>query len=172
MNSSQLNTLQSKEFVIGLQDESVESNRKIICTLSDSRNIRGNHSSRIDTPGVNKDIWSPRSDTTSNVLICTDNVEKFDTLVHVSTTQERSLESSQIEEVGVKNIFPELGKEPDSSVQVNITNSVLSESPKLISLGHLTTKTADIRNIDFTTSTRAKNMYGLRRCTERDDRLG
>ena len=150
--------------VIGLQDESVEGNRKIICTSLDSRNIRGNHS-RIGTPGVNGYIWIPGSDTTSNVLICTNNVDKFNTLVHGSTTQERNLESSQIKEVGVKSIFPELGKEPDSSVRVNLANSVLRESPKFITLGHPTVETADIRNINFVTTTRAKNCNRLRRGT-------
>ena len=95
--------------MIGLKDESVESNRKIICTSRDSRNIRGDHS-RIGNLGVNKDVGSSRSDTTLNVLSCTDNVNKFDTLVHGSTTQERNLESSCIKEVGVKSIFPELRK--------------------------------------------------------------
>ena len=65
---------------------------------------------------MNEDIRSPRSDTTSNVLSCTDNVKKFDTLFHNSTTQERNLELSQIKEVGVKSITPELLKEPESSV--------------------------------------------------------
>ena len=41
-NTFQINTLQSEAFVIGPQDKSVESNRKIICTPSDSRKIRGN----------------------------------------------------------------------------------------------------------------------------------
>ena len=94
--------------MIGPQGEYVESNNRIKCTPSDSRNIRGENISRIDTPGVNKDIWSV-IDTTSSVLIFTDNVEKFDTLVHSSTTQERNLESLRIKEVGVKSIFPELG---------------------------------------------------------------
>ena len=170
-NLTRLNTFQSEVFVIGSQDKSVERNRKIICTSRDIRNIRGDNS-RIGTPGVNKEVWSPRSDTTSNVLSCMENVEKFDTLVHGSTTQERNLESSCIKEVGGKSIFPELGKEPDSSVQVNLANSVLSERPKFISLGHPTVDRADIRNIDFATSTRAKKLNRLRRGTERDDRLG
>ena len=55
---SRLNTLQYEAFMIGSQDESVESNRKIICTYRDSRNNRGDHT-RIETPGVNKDILSP-----------------------------------------------------------------------------------------------------------------
>ena len=92
-NSSRLNTFQSEAFVIGLQDEYVEGYRKIICRSCDSRNIRGDHS-RIGTPGVNEEIWIPRSNTTLNVLICTGNVKKFDTLVHGSKTQERNLESS------------------------------------------------------------------------------
>ena len=85
------------------------------------------------------------------MLSCTDNIEKFDTHVHSSATQEINLGSSCIEEMGVKSIFPELGKYFDSRVQVNLANSVLSESPKFISLRHPTMETADVRNIDFTT---------------------
>ena len=73
MNTFQLNTLQSEALVIGPQDKSVGSNNRIICTLSDSRIIRGEYISRIDTPGVNNDIWSVIN-TNSNVLSCTDNV--------------------------------------------------------------------------------------------------
>ena len=163
--------LQPETLVIGTQDESVKSNNKIICTPSDSRNISGNHISKIDTPGVNKDIWS-RIDTTSNVLSCTDNVKKFDTIVHSSTNQERNLELSRIKEVGVKIIFPELGKNPDPSVRVNLANSVFHEIPKFKTLGHPTVDTADIHNLDFVSATRAKNCNGLRRGTERYDRLG
>ena len=90
-----------------------------------------------------------------------DKVKKFDNLVHGSTTQEKNLESSCIKEVGVKSIFLELGKEYDSSVGVNLANSILNESPNFISLGHLTAETADIWNIDLATSTRAKDLNGL-----------
>ena len=51
-NTFQLNTLQSETLVIGPQDESVKNNNGIICTRSDSRKIRGEHISRIDTPEV------------------------------------------------------------------------------------------------------------------------
>ena len=163
--------LQSEALVIGPQDESVKSNNRIICTQSDSKKIRGEHISRIDTPGVNADIWSV-IDTTPNVLSCTNNADKFDTIVHSSTTQEKNLESSRIKEVGVISIFPELGKEPDPSVRVKFANSVLHESPRFITLGNPTTETADIRNLDYVTATREKNCNGLRRGTERDDRLG
>ena len=56
MNVFQLNSLQSETLVIGLQDKSVKRTNSIISTPSDNRNIRGEHISRIDTPGVHKDI--------------------------------------------------------------------------------------------------------------------
>ena len=146
-------------------------NRNIICMSRDSRKSMGNNS-RIGTPGVNNDIFSPRSDTTSNLLSCTGSIEKFNTHVHGSETQERNLESSCIEEVGVKRIFPEIFKESKSRRQVNLEISVLRDTPNFKSLGHPTAETADIWNIDFTTSTRANSLNGLRRDTERDDMLG
>ena len=114
----------------------------------------------------------PRSDTTSNVLSCTDNIEKFDTLVHGSMNQERNLGSSFIKEVGVKSIFPELGKELDSSVRVNLANPVLSESPNFKLLRHPPMETEDIRNLDYISTTRPKNCDRLWRSTDRDDMLG
>ena len=55
-NTFQLNSLQSETPVIGPQDESVKIMNEIISTPSDSRNISRNRISRIDTPGVNKDV--------------------------------------------------------------------------------------------------------------------
>ena len=106
------------------------------------------------------------------MLSCTEKVEKFDTIVHSSTTQENNLESSQIKEVGVKIISTELGKEPEPSVRVNLAKPVLIKSPKFITLGQPAVETEDIRNLDFVTATRAKNCNGLRKGTEMDDRLG
>ena len=63
---------------------------------SDGINIRGNHISRIETPGVNKNVWGV-IDTTSNVIIDADNVKKLDTHVQSSTTHERSLGLLSIE---------------------------------------------------------------------------
>ena len=102
---------------------------------------------------MNKDIFSPGSDTTSKFLSCTSKIDKFDTRVHGSATQERNLESSCIEEVGVKIIFPEILKEFNSSVRVNIANSVLREIPKIINLGHPIVETADIFVTGETSST-------------------
>ena len=57
-NMFQRNRLQSETLVIELHDESMKSDNRIICTSSDSRKIRGEHISRIDTPGVNEYIWN------------------------------------------------------------------------------------------------------------------
>ena len=102
---------------------------RIISTPSDSGNNIRNFIIRIDTPGVNKYVWGV-IDTTSNVLSDTDNVEKLDTSVQSSKTQESNLEPSHIEEESLKIIFPELRTKLDSSLRVNLTNSVVRESPK------------------------------------------
>ena len=67
--------------------------------------------------------------------------------------------------------FPELGSELDSSVRVNLANSVLSESPNFKRLGHLPMETADLRNLGYISANIPKNCNGLRRSTDRDDRL-
>ena len=79
---------------------------------------------------------------------------------------------SCIKEVSVKSIFPELRKEPDSSIRVNLANSVLNKNPKFIGTGHLTVDTTYIQTINFTTYTRAKNLNGLQRGKETDDGMG
>ena len=79
--------------------------KNIICTSRDSRNSVGDHS-KIGTPGANKDVFSPGIVTTSNLLGFTGSIEKFNRHVHGSATQVRDLESSYIEELCVKSIFP------------------------------------------------------------------
>ena len=115
-------------------------------TPSDGINIRGNSISRIDTPGVNKDIWG-LIDTTSNVMSDAEKFKKLNTHVQISTIQERNLESSRIEEMSMKSIFPEPGQKFESSVQVKPSKSVLSESPNFKRLRHTPIETADIRNL-------------------------
>ena len=60
----------------------------------------------------------------------------------------------------------------DSSVQVNLVNSVVRESPKFKRLGHPPIETADIRDLDYISATRPKNCNKLQRSTDRDDRMG
>ena len=157
--------------MIGSQDEYMKIKNRIISTPSDGRNIRGNRISRIDTPEVNKNVWGV-IDTTSNVICDADNVKKLDTHVQSSMTQERNMELSRIEEMGMKSIFPELGQKFESSVRVNLTNSVLSKISNLKFLGQLPIETADIRNLECISATRTKNCNRLRRSADRDDRLG
>ena len=157
--------------MIGFQEKSMKTVNSIMSIPSDGRNIRGGSISRIDTPGVNKNVWG-LIDTTSNVLSDAENVKKFDTHVQRSTTQERNLESSRIEEESLRSIFPELGSKFDSSVRVKLANSVLSEIPNLKFLGHLPIETADIRNLECISATRPKNCNGLWRSADRDDCLG
>ena len=100
-----LNTNQSKAFVIESECKSVGVNRNILnCKLLDSRNIWRNNS-RIETPGVNKGIFIPSCDTTSSLRICTVEIEPLDIYVHGSATQERNLDLSYIEKVGVKSVL-------------------------------------------------------------------
>ena len=77
-----------------------------------------------------------------------------------------------IEEEGLKIIFPELRRKLDPSARVNLANSVVRESPKFKIFGQPTIETADIRNLDYISATIPKNCNGLRRSTDRDDRLG
>ena len=158
----QLNLLQSETLVIVPQDKSTKKTNTIISTPIDSRKISRNCISRIDTPGVNKDVWSV-IDTTSNVLSDADNVEKFDTSVQSSNTQERNLKLSRIKEESLKSIFPEFGTKLDSSIWVNFANSVVREIPKLKCLGHSPMETAYIRNLDYISTTRPKKCNRLKK---------
>ena len=55
----------------------------------------------------------------------------------------------------VKSILSKIIKDFYSSGQVNLMNSFLREIPKFKSLGHPIVETADIRNIDFASKTKA-----------------
>ena len=101
-----------------------------------------------------------------------DNVKKLDTHFQSSTTQERNLESSRIEEMGMKSIFSELGQKLDSSVRLNLANSVLREIPNFKRLGHTPIETSDIGKLECINATKPNNCIRLRRSAERDDRLG
>ena len=109
---------------------------------------------------------------TSNVPSDADNVEKLDTSVQSSKTQEMNLESSRIEEESLKSIFPELGTKLESSVRVNLAKSVVRKIQKFKRLGHPPIETADIRNLDYISATRSMKCNGLRKSMDRDDRLG
>ena len=155
----------SVELPLGLQYNSVGVIRKILnCTLLDSRNIRRN-TSWIETPRVNKLVFSPSCDLTktSTFWSCTGSIEPLDTFILISVNQERYYTLLCIEKLGVKIVVGDIFPELDPSKQVNLVNSVLSESPKFKSLGHPTVNTTDIRPINFVSSTRANTLSSMQK---------
>ena len=94
----------SVDLPLGLQCKIVGVNRNILnCTSPDSRNIRRNNS-WIGTQRVNESIFSLSRDLTktSSLQICKGSIEPLETFIHVSATQERNLNLSCIEKLGVK----------------------------------------------------------------------
>ena len=80
-----------------------------------------NHS-RIGTPFMNKYIWS-RDDALS-VRSDVDKLDKLITAVQQSSADESNTATSQIEEVSLKSIFPEIVEESNSSEWMNLANSL------------------------------------------------
>ena len=77
-----------------------------------------------------------------------------------------------IEKVGVKSLPDKIVADLDSSIQMNLANSVLSKSPKFKSLGIPTVDATDMRNLYFAPSTRSKILNKTRRDNFRDAGLG
>ena len=158
---SPLNTNASKAFMVGSSCKSVGLNRNAVNCMSPDRTIR-NHS-RIGTPVVNEGVFSPIRGKTSSFSKWTGNIEPSDTSVHDSATQERNSDFSCIEKVEVNIVLGEIGADLEPSIRVNLVNSVLSKIPKFKILGLPAVDATDIRNLDFTPSTRAKSMSGTRK---------
>ena len=72
----------------------------------------------------------------------------------------------------MKSLSDKIVADLDPSIQVNLANSVLSESPKFKNLRLPTFDATGKQKIDFATSTRAKSLNGTRRDNFRSDRLG
>ena len=77
-----------------------------------------------------------------------------------------------IEKVGVKSVLGEIVADLDPSIQVNLTNSVLSEIQNFKSLRLHAVNATDIRNLDFAPSTRAKSLSGMWKDNFIPSRLG
>ena len=152
----------SKAIVIGLACKSAQVGRNTLksCTLPD-RTIQDH--SRIGTPGLNEGVFSPIRSNNSSFSKWTGNIEPLETSVDESATQERNSDFSCIEKVGVKSLPDNIFAGLDPIIQVNLANSVLSESPKFKNLGILTLDITGTHNIDFAPSNRAKSLNGMRR---------
>ena len=99
------------------------------------------------------------------------NIEPLDSSVHRSATQERNLNLSCIEKVGVKSVLGEIVPDLDLSERVNLANSVLSESPKFKNLGLPAVGARDVSNLGFSPSIRAKSLSGTRKYNFSPSRL-
>ena len=82
--------------------------------IGDSRPNNG----RIGTPFMNKYIWS-RDDALS-VRSDVGKLDKLETAVQQSSTNERNTSPSRIEEVSLESIFPKIVEESNSSKRMNL----------------------------------------------------
>ena len=167
---SLLNTDMSKTFMIGLAYNSVGVNWNTLNRTSPDRTIR-NHS-RIGNLGVNEGVFSPSRGKTSSLSRWTGNIEPSDTSVHGYATQGTNSDLSCIEKVVVKIVLSETVADLDPSIWVNLANSVLSKTPKFISLRLPAVDATNIRNLDFAPSTRAKSLGGRKKDNFSPSRLG
>ena len=133
--------------------------------IGDSRPERD----RIDTPFMNKDIWS-RDDAFS---VRSDFVElnKLDTAVQRSSTDERNTVSLRIEEGSLESICPKIVEKSNLSDRMNLANYVLVQTPKLVSCRHPPMQIDNVGNpIDSIAATRVMDQDGIWRPTDRDVR--
>ena len=167
---SPLNMNTSKAFVIGSVFKSVGVNRNILHFTLPDRTIQ--NYIRIGTPGVNGGVISPSCSTTSSFSKWTENIEPSKTSVHGSATQERNLDLSCIEKVGVKSVLGEIVADLDPRKRVNLANYVLRKIPKFKSLRLPAVDATDICNLDFAPSTRAKSLSRTQKDNVSPSRLG
>ena len=140
-NSFLFNPLKSKALIILPLTEPFLTSDGGVCALSEIGDSRPEHC-RIDTPFVNKKIWS--RDDTFSVRSDVGELDKLNTAVQRSLTDERNTESSQIEEGSLESICPKIIKESNSSEQMNLANFLGIETPRLVSFGHPTMQTDNV----------------------------
>ena len=175
MNSSEI-TLKSNYFdfdplkaqtlvIAPLREPFLTSDRDVRTTsvIGDSR---PNHS-RIDTPFMNKDIWS-RDDSLSTFRRDGRKLDKLDTAVQQSSTDKRNTAPSRIEEGSLESIFPKIVKESNSSERMNLANSLGVQTPKLVSFSNPPMQTYNVGNpIDSIAATRVMDQDRILRPTYR-----
>ena len=98
---------------------------------------------RILTPGMNKYIFS-RDYVGSTVRNDVSKADKLDVTIEGYSTDEWNTASSRIEESTPKCIFRKAIKQLDSSDRMNLTNSLIVQTPDLISFRHPTIQTDNV----------------------------
>ena len=119
---------------------------------------------------MNKNIWS----VDDNLSVRSDVIEanKLDTSIQQSSTNERNTASSQIEEKRLKIVFSKIVKESNSGGWMNLANSTIIDTPKLVSFGHPPMETNNVGNrLDGIVTTRVEDPNRIWRRTARDDRM-
>ena len=118
---------------------------------------------------MNKYTWS-RDDALS-VWSDVSEADKLDTDVQRSSTDERNMAPSRIEEGSLESILPKIVKESNLSERMNLENSVLVQTPKFVSFRHPTMQTDNVGNpIDSVAATRVMDQDGILRSTDRYDK--
>ena len=136
---------------------------------SEIGNSRLDHD-RIGTPFVKKTIWSEYDN--FSVRIDVGEADKLDTVVQRYSNNERNTASSQIEEESLESIFPKIIKESNSSERMNLVNSLIIETPKLVSFRHSPMETDNVgHRIYGIVATRIEDPNRIWRSTDRDDSM-
>ena len=158
-DSFPLNPLKSKTLVIASPMEpfmSFDRNLRALSEIGDSRPEHG----RIGTPFVNKTIWS--GDDNFSVWSYVGEVDKLNTDVQQSSTDERNTASSRIEEESLESIFSKIIKKSNSRERMNLTNSFDIETIKLVSFGHPPMETYNVgHRSNRSVATRVVDQNGI-----------
>ena len=168
-DSSPFNPLKSKTLVIVPLTEPFLTCDRYVRASSEIGYSRPEHG-RIGTPFMNKNIWS--GDDNFSVRSDVDKVDKIDTAVQRSSTDERNTASSQIEESSLEIICPKIIKESNSSERMNLANSLSIETPNLVSFGHPPMQTDNVGHpIDGIVANKVVDQNRICSSTYRDDRM-
>ena len=101
-----------------------------------------------------------------------DEADKLDTIFQKYPTAERNTASLQIEEESIEIIFSKIVKESNSSKRMNLANSLIIETPKLVHFGHPPIEAENIENLlNGIIATIIENSDKIWRRTDRDNSM-
>ena len=88
------------------------------------------------------------------------------------SADERNTASLRIEEVSLESICPKIIKESNLSKRMNLTNSLLVHTSKLVSFGHPSTQTDNVGHLIYSiAATIVMDQDGIWRTTDRDVKM-
>ena len=168
-DSFPFNTLKSKALMIEPLTEPFLTSDRDVRASSEIGDSRLEHS-KIGTPSVNKNIWSGND----NFSVQSDvgEADKLDTVVQLSSTDERNTASSRIEEGSLESICPKIIMESNSSKRMNLAHSLSIETPKLVSFGHPPMQTDNVGHLIYgIVATRVVDQNRIWWRTDRENRM-